>query len=284
MKSRLTMRLLVVVSVRPSDMKKRGLVTHVSERPAVLPKVYTRSPGQPTKGPFGVARVGRATVLWSSAGSTRKSRGRRLDQLCGCRLPPLAELLAGGSDPVRERGVSTLHVRLEDPLELVDESLAAKRSIQPAVDEHRRDGLLERARQRDPDVGVLALAGAVHDTAHHRDLQVLHARSCLTPYRHLRLEVVRDVARHLLKERRGRPAATRARRDLGHERPQPERLKDLLGDLDFPLPAPAGLRCERDADRVADALVEEDREARGGRDDALVAHPCLGETEMERIV
>src|SRR4051794_7818448 len=78
MKSRLTMRLLVVVSVRPSDMKKRGLVTHVSERPAVLPKVYTRSPGQPTKPLPGVARVGRAAVLGRSAGATRQAGAGRL--------------------------------------------------------------------------------------------------------------------------------------------------------------------------------------------------------------
>src|SRR5688572_8377701 len=46
----------------------------------------------------------------------------------------------------RRARVTPLDVTLEDPDELVDEAFAAERSIEPAVDEHRRYRLLERAR------------------------------------------------------------------------------------------------------------------------------------------
>src|SRR5205814_2707335 len=81
-----------------------------------------------------------------------------------------------------------------------------------------------------------------------------------------------------------RAAAAGAGRDLREKRPQPERLKDLLGDLDLALAGRARLRRQRDADGVADPLVEEDRETRRRRDDALVPHAGLGEPEMERVV
>src|SRR5687768_12111483 len=52
------------------------------------------------------------------------------------------------------RRVAPLDVVLEDPDELGDQALAAERAIELAVDEHRRDRVLERARQRDADVRV----------------------------------------------------------------------------------------------------------------------------------
>src|SRR5438093_2714339 len=42
---------------------------------------------------------------------------------------------------------SALHVVLEDVDELGDEAIAAERPVEPAIDEHRRDRLLERAGQ-----------------------------------------------------------------------------------------------------------------------------------------
>src|SRR4029453_3513289 len=75
-------------------------------------------------------------------------------------------------------------VVLEDAFELLHQALAPERPVEPAVDEHRRDRLLERARQRDPDVGVLGLARPVHDAAHHRDPHVLDAGAGLLPLGH----------------------------------------------------------------------------------------------------
>ena len=147
-----------------------------------------------------------------------------------------------------------------------------------------RDGLLERARQGDADVGVLRLARAVDDAAHDRHAQVLGARVGLAPDRHLLLEVGLDLLGHLLEERGRRAAASRTGRHLGQERAEPHRLEDLLGDLDLALARGAGVGRQRDPDRVADPLVEQDRQPGGRRDHALVAHPRLGQAEVERVV
>ncbi len=72
--------------------------------------------------------------------------------------------------------------------------------------------------------------------------------------------------------------------DLGQERAQAHRLQDLLGDLDLALAGRTGLRGQGHADRVADALVEEDRQPGGRGDDPLVAHPGLREAQVERVV
>ena len=108
------------------------------------------------------------------------------------------------------------------------------RSSRPSMNTGR-DRLLERARQRDPDVGVLGLARAVDDAAHDRDAQLLGARVRLAPVRHPLLEVALDLLGHLLEERGGRPAAAGAGADLGQERAQAHRLEDLLGDLHLAL-------------------------------------------------
>ena len=46
----------------------------------------------------------------------------------------------------------------------------------------------------------------------------------------------------------------------------------------------AGLGGERDADGVADALLQQHRQGRGGGDDALGAHAGLGQTQVQGIV
>ena len=46
----------------------------------------------------------------------------------------------------------------------------------------------------------------------------------------------------------------------------------------------AGLRGQRDPDRVADALAQQEREPGGRGDDPLHPHPGLGQAEMERVV
>ena len=126
--------------------------------------------------------------------------------------------------------------------------------------------------------------GAVDDAAHHRDPEVLDARVGLAPFGHPVLQVRLDLEGHLLEERRGRPAAPGTRGDLRQERAEPERLEDLLGNLDLALARRAGLGRERHADRVADPLVEQDRQPGRRGDDPLVPHPRLGQPEMERVV
>ena len=70
----------------------------------------------------------------------------------------------------------------------------------------------------------------------------------------------------------------------GSEAPEPERLEDQLGDLHLLGAIAVGLRRERHADGVADALLQQDREPGGARHDALGAHARLGEPEVQRIV
>src|SRR3954454_22186941 len=73
-------------------------------------------------------------------------------------------------------GKPPVDVLLEQVDELRDDVVAAQGAVELPVHEHRRDRRLERARKADPDVGVLRLAGTVHDAAHDGDLHVLDAR------------------------------------------------------------------------------------------------------------
>src|ERR1044071_1797978 len=106
---------------------------------------------------------------------------------------PFAGASGRTDDGGRYRRISPLDVRLEDVDELVDEPLAAERPVEPAVDEDRGQGILERPGQRDPDVGVLALAGTVDDAAHHRDAHLLDTRPRRLPLRHPVLEMSLDL-------------------------------------------------------------------------------------------
>src|SRR5690606_2885075 len=168
------------------------------------------------------------------------------------------------------------HVPVQQPQELLDQALALQRAVELAVDVDRRLGLLERAGQRDADVRVLRLARAVDDAAHDRDAQLLDARVARAPLRHALADVALDLLGHLLEERAGRAAAARAGRDLRREAADLERLEDLLRDADLFRAVAAGPRRERDADRVADALVQQHGEAGGAGDDALGPHARLG--------
>ena len=62
------------------------------------------------------------------------------------------------------------------------------------------------------------------------------------------------------------------------------RLQNLLRDDDFFRAIAVRLGRERDADRVADAFLQQHGHAGGGGDDALAAHAGFGEAEMQRVV
>src|ERR1700731_2263321 len=160
-------------------------------------------------------------------------------------------------------GVPLLDVVVEDLQEVGHDVVALEGELERAVHEDRGLGLLEGAGQRDADVGVLGLAGTVHHAAHHRDLQLLHARVATLPHRHLVAQVGLDLLGHLLEEGRGGASAAGAGGHQRQEAPEPERLEDELGDLHLLGAVAVGLRGERHANRVADALLQEDREAGG---------------------
>ena len=62
------------------------------------------------------------------------------------------------------------------------------------------------------------------------------------------------------------------------------RLQDFLRDDDFARAVAAGLRGERNADRVADAFLQQNGKRRRRGDDALRAHARFGEAQMQCIV
>ena len=74
----------------------------------------------------------------------------------------------------------------------------------------------------------------------------------------------------------------------GHHRrregAQARRLQNLLGDPHFLGAATTRLRRQRNADGVADALLQQHRQRGGGGDDTLAAHARFGQPQMERIV
>ena len=61
-------------------------------------------------------------------------------------------------------------------------------------------------------------------------------------------------------------------------------MQDFLSDYDFLGPAAARLRGERDADRVADAFLQQHRQRGGRGHDALAAHASLGQPQMQRVI
>src|SRR5450432_3481084 len=101
---------------------------------------------------------------------------------------------------------AALDIVVEDPLEFLDQALATQGPVEPAVNEDRRNGLLECPRQADSDIGVLALTRPVDDAAHHRHAQLLDAWMALLPDWHLVLEIGLDLLGHHLEERGGGPA------------------------------------------------------------------------------
>src|SRR6202162_64089 len=159
-----------------------------------------------------------------------------------------------------------------------------QRELERAVHEDGRLGLLEGAGERDADVRVLALARAVDDAPHHRDLELFHARVLRLPHRHLFAEVGLDLLGHLLEEGRSRAPAAGAGRHLRQEAPEPHGLEDLLGDQHLFRPVAAGLGGERHADRVAESLLEQDREPGSAGDDALGAHARFGQPKVQGVV
>src|ERR1017187_3874501 len=172
--------------------------------------------------------------LWASTSVKRFAmsgrlyqRGRRRNRACDRRLASLCAV--GGV----VGGVVGIHVGVQNLQEFGHNAVALERSHQAAIDVHGGLGFLKGARQRNPDVGVLALAGTVHHAAHHRDLHGLHAGMGGLPVRHPLAQVSLDFVRHLLEKGAGGSPASRAGGDLWSETADAQRLQNLLGDNHF---------------------------------------------------
>ena len=122
---------------------------------------------------------------------------------------------------------------------------------------------------RDPDVAVARLAGAVHDAAHHGDLQRLAdpEYGALDPAR--QPHAVPFAA-----------AARRAGYDLDVILFQPAGAQDALGRDHFL----DGVVRQRDAERVADPVQEQRADADAALDDAALARARLRHAQMQRMI
>ena len=110
---------------------------------------------------------------------------------------------------------------------------------------------------------MLALARSVHNTAHHGNLEFFDAWVLFTPDRHLRSQEIINLLGEFLKGGAGGTSTPWASRDARHEGPQAQCLENLQGDDDF---LSAGLfrgGRQRDANRVANALLQQDGQGSG---------------------
>ena len=153
-----------------------------------------------------------------------------------------------------------------------------------AVDE---DGAVRRftsARKTDADIGGFGFARSIDDAAHDGEREVLDALVATLPCRHLLADVVLRPLGELLERAAGRAAATRTRRNARRECAQAERLQQLARGVDLFATIAARTRCQRDADRVTDPLVEQDADRRCRPHEALHPHAGFGESEMQRLI
>src|ERR1039458_1145040 len=169
--------------------------------------------------------------LWASTSVKRFAMSRRLYQRGGRRNT------AGKRGFAKRRvvggavgGVVGIHVCVQNLQEFRHNAVAPERGHQAAIHIHGGLGFLSGARQRNPDIGVLALAGAVDHAAHDRDLHRLYARMRGLPVRHPLAQVGLNFVRHLLEEGAGGAPASRAGGDLRREIANAQRLQNLLGD------------------------------------------------------
>ena len=96
-------------------------------------------------------------------------------------------------------------------------------------------------------------------------------------------DVVLDAFGEFLKSGAGGAAAAGAGRDAWRKRAQAERLKQFARGVNFFAAIAAGARRERNADGVADAVVEQDAQRCGGPDQSFGAHSGFGQAEVQRL-
>ncbi|ENN84185.1 hypothetical protein RHSP_77665 [Rhizobium freirei PRF 81] len=169
-------------------------------------------------------------------------------------------------------------------LEVRGDVRAAQRHGLLAIDEDGGCRRLARTGQGNADIGMLAFAGSVDDAAHDGDVQRLDTRIFLAPDRHVLADIVLDVLRQFLEHGRCRAAAAGTRRDDGHELTEAHHLQQLLRHLHFAGAVTIRLRRQRNADRIADAVLQHIAHGCRRSDNALGTHTGLGQAQMQRMV
>ena len=144
--------------------------------------------------------------------------------------------------------------------------------------------MLARARQADADVGMLALPGPIDDATHHGDRHLLDAVALFAPFGHAVANEPLDFLGEFLEVGARRAATAGACDDHGREGPQAHGLQYFLRNDDFLGAIAARLGRQRDANRVADAFLQQNSDRGGGRDDALAAHARFGQPQVQRVI
>ena len=128
------------------------------------------------------------------------------------------------------------------------------------------------------------LSRPVDDATHDRKGHVLDTVILDPPFRHLRPDVLLHRLGELLKKRTGGAPATRAGSDHRRECTQAHRLQQFLGNDDFTRARFVRLGRQRNADRVADAFLQQHRQCSRRRNNALRSHAGLGQTEVQGVI
>src|SRR5208282_1512121 len=144
-----------------------------------------------------------------------------------------------------------------DLLKIRGNRRAAQRHGFLAVDEDRRRRVFTGAWERNADIGVLGFARSVDDAAHHRNVEALDAGIARLPFRHRVADEVLDAGRQFLEGGAGGAAAAGTGGDQRHEGAQADGLQQFLRHFDLEGAVAVRLWRERNADGIADALLQQ---------------------------
>ena len=169
-----------------------------------------------------------------------------------------------GSATLPDRDLTDTDANFEDSATsyFFGDAFTAERILFLAIYKNGRRGLLTRTGQADTDIRVFAFAGAINDAAHDGKVQVFNTNELFTPNWHLITDIALDFFSQFLEHRRCRPPASGAGRHQGHETPQPHGLQNFLGNDNLLGPIAAGFGGQGDPDRIANTLLQEDRQGR----------------------
>ncbi|MDT4827212.1 hypothetical protein FQZ97_605520 [compost metagenome] len=131
---------------------------------------------------------------------------------------------------------------------------------------------------------MTAFARPVDHTAHHGDVHAFDAGILRAPERHLAAQIPLDAVRQFLEKRAAGTAAAGARDHHRREGAQAHGLQDFLRHDGFAAAVAAGFGRERNADGVADALLQQYGQRGRGCHDALAAHAGFGQAQVQRVV
>ena len=131
---------------------------------------------------------------------------------------------------------------------------------------------------------MFALTGAVDDTSHDGDGHFFDTVVLFAPFRHLLTQMALDFFSQTLEIITTGAAAARASDDCRREGAQPQALQNFLRDDDFLAAITTGLRSQRNANGIANTLLQQHRQRCCGSDNALAPHARFGETQMQCVV